>query len=251
MVNRMSKYTTEVRYICESLAGLKHSGTVDDMEEVIIKAYPQIFSNKIVVEPVEHREELLCKILEHYYTREIGLETFGLWKQKLNTRMKEIMPYYNEMYKTVGLDFNPINDVDYERVIDNTHNDNLNRTDIGHNTSESETHNQNDYNETAWVKLSATPQGGIEGLEQDKYLTQATKSTDETSSTQNAETSVTGNTTSTADEKTNGAYNTVEKVKGKMGTKSYAMMLKEYRQNIINVDMMVIEELGDLFINLW
>lgn len=247
----MSRYTTEVRYICESLAGMTHAGTVDDMETVILRAYPQIFSDRIIVEPAEHREELLCKILEHYYTREIGLETFGLWKQKLNTKMKEIMPYYNEMYKTVGLNFSPIHDVDYERTIDNEHEDELKRNDKGESNTTVNNSSNSEYNDTSWNKTSLTPQGGVNGLDEDRYLTSAVKNTDASDSTNTASGTTENKSESEANENTDGTYHTVEKVKGKMGTRTYASMLREYRQNIINVDMMIIEELADLFINLW
>lgn len=247
----MSRYTTEVRYICESLIGRTTPATVDEMEGVILSAYPKIFTDKVVVEPAEHREELLCKILEHYYTREIGFETFGLWKQKLNTRMKQIMPYYNEMYKTVGLEFNPINDVDYSREIDNTHNDNNVNASVGSSETTNSSHVESSYEDTAWNKYSDTPQGGVDGLESDRYLTNATNTTDESESSQtNSGSSTTNNSTNGSDTNT-GEYHTVERVKGKMGMRTYASMLLEYRKAIINIDMMIINELGDLFMNLW
>ena len=39
----MSKYTTELRYICESLADLSESEGYDQTEEVIELARPKIF----------------------------------------------------------------------------------------------------------------------------------------------------------------------------------------------------------------
>ena len=41
----MSKYTTEVRYICESYAGLTESVGYDSIEEVVDKSYLKIFNN--------------------------------------------------------------------------------------------------------------------------------------------------------------------------------------------------------------
>ena len=43
-------------------------------------------------------KHLQMKILRHYYFREIGVETVGKWKFYLESRMNEIMPYYDEMY---------------------------------------------------------------------------------------------------------------------------------------------------------
>ena len=43
----------------------------------------------------------------------------------------------------------------------------------------------------------------------------------------------------------------LEHVKGKMGGDSYAKMFKEYVDALINIDLMIIDELSDLFMNLW
>lgn len=108
----MSKYTTEVRYICEQAAGLKESGDFTDINSVIEKAYPKIFDvDNIPVYVPEHKSQLLQKILMHYYQREIGFETVGLWKYYLNTKLKEIMPYYNQLYKSELLEYDPLQNV--------------------------------------------------------------------------------------------------------------------------------------------
>ena len=46
-----------------------------------------------------YRSVLETKILRHYYTREIGFETVGLWKHYLKTKLNEIMPKYNKLYE--------------------------------------------------------------------------------------------------------------------------------------------------------
>ena len=43
----------------------------------------------------------------------------------------------------------------------------------------------------------------------------------------------------------------LERVRGKNGGTSYARMLEEYRATFLNIDMQVINELNDLFMNLW
>ena len=55
---------------------------------------------------------LEIKILMHFYTREIGEETFGLWQLRLCDRLNVIMPYYNQLYKSELIKFNPMYDVD-------------------------------------------------------------------------------------------------------------------------------------------
>lgn len=109
----MSKYTTEVRYICEHYAGLTESTGFEDVDEIVEKARHKIFSNYPIFDE-NHRAELEKKILKHYYTREIGFETVGLFKLYLNNRMAEIMPYYNKLYESETFEFNPFINTDFK-----------------------------------------------------------------------------------------------------------------------------------------
>lgn len=112
----MSKYTTEVRFICEHSAGLVDSVGYSGVDEVIGKAIPKVFSFNFPIFDESYREVLCRKILKHYYTREICEESVGLWKLRLDTRMNEIMPYYNKLYKSELLEFNPLYDTDLTRT---------------------------------------------------------------------------------------------------------------------------------------
>lgn len=107
----MSKYTTEVRYICENAAELTDSVGYNSLDEILTMAAPVIFSFDFPIFNEEYRLPLEKKILKHYYTSEIGLETVGLWKMFLDARMNEIMPYYNQLYESELVEYNPLSDV--------------------------------------------------------------------------------------------------------------------------------------------
>ena len=109
----MSDYTTQLRFICESYAGRNDSAAASDVDEVIRLARPKIFNFNYPIFDEAYRPELEEKILQHYYTQEIGLETVGLWKLKLRTKMREIMPFYNQLYKSELLKFDPFINTDY------------------------------------------------------------------------------------------------------------------------------------------
>ena len=104
----MSKYTTEVRFICEVNSGLNESVGYSKIEDVITGAIPKIFDFDFPIFDENYRTVLEKKILKHFYTREIGEETTGLWKLRLDTKLNEIMPYYNKLYKSELLEFNPL-----------------------------------------------------------------------------------------------------------------------------------------------
>jgi hypothetical protein len=255
----MSKYTTEVRFICESKAGLSESAGCDNVDDVVSKSWNKIFTNKAVFFDEEYRSVLCQKILKHYYLREIGSETVGIWKLWMNTRLEEIMPFYNQLYKSALIEFNPLYDVDLKR----THNRKIDSSKQDTGTSQSVSSGEITVSETSSGSsnntkkdlYSDTPQGAITGLENENYLTNARKVTD-TGSTSNENSSTGTNKTTVNDDTSNtGTANSledyVENVSGKQGSESYSSMLLKFRETFLNIDMQVIEEFSDLFMGLW
>ena len=266
----MSKYTTEVRFICEHLAGLDESGGASDVNEILDECWDKIFENFPIFDE-EYRSILCKKILKHFYTREIGFETYGLWKLKLNTKMEEIMPYYNRLYLSTQLDYDPLHQIDYTRTVSDMRNKSnnesvngtKNRTDA---LSEINTDTLNsayvgDSSNTIRDLYSDTPQGALNGVENETYLTSANKKIDsghDTSSkidTNNRNKSL----SDTVNESTSNSKagqeaisgQLTERITGKRGGESYSKLIEEYRHALLNVDLMVFGELNELFMQLW
>lgn len=239
----MSKYTTEVRYICEKACGYDASQGYGKVNEILAESWAKIFDFDFEVFDPEYKSVLCQKILKHYYTREIGFETVGLWKLKLDMRMNEIMPYFNQLYRSTMLEFNPLYDMDYRRIHEGS---DESQTDT--NTVVQNTQNRDDNRvDTAMEMYSDTPQGALTNVEKGAYLTNATKNTD--TSNQTTTTNTNGHTNATTGFTSTDEY--VDHIVGKFPGKSYGKLLTEYRDAIINVDMMVIEALSDLFMKLW
>lgn len=283
----MSKYTTEVRYICENYAGLTDSKGYNNVEEIISSARTHVFDFDYPIFDATYKPILERKILKRYYTREIGEETVGLWKLRLNMRLNEIMPYYNKLYESELLEFNPLYDVDltttHEKTGEGTEEGTTSNTKVGTGTdarqgTEATTRNETNNgtlgrttSDTKWDYYNDTPQGGINGIEPEinqlNYLTNVTKDTDafsqnDTTSNTIAETinknytdNLTKNDRETNDGTTTKEINTTEEytehVNGKRGGMTYSSMLKEFRETFLNIDKRIIDELADLFLNLW
>ena len=328
----MSKYTTEVRFICEEAAGLDHSVGYDRVNEIVETAYPKIFDPTLVFESEETKTRLLPKILLHYYQREIGYETVGLWKLKLNQKLREILPYYNQLYASERLVYDPLQNVDNTHThqgeyVDNSKVDNKrdhintetrNLTTVDNGSSsfdrnedtilrhdkitergqDTTSHNVTGVGEM-WNMFSDTPQGGIDGvslaggvdqtgtLSDNAYLTNATHQTEKPAET--TDSSTYGNITETynknGDKKDNvhtvgwdkidntnthtgsvvdeahttddnkrkddGSDSYINKEYGKIGVMTYQEMQMKWRESFLNIDMQVINELGDLFMKVW
>lgn len=239
----MSKYTTQVRYICENFAGYDESQGYLKVDSIIRSARPKVFNFDYPIFDENYRSVLETKILRHYYTREIGMETVGLWQLRLETKLVEIMPYYNKLYESELLKFNPLYDVDITE--ERTHSD---TTDDDTNGTNTRTDNlQTNVNSKSADRYSDTPQGGLSGIESDRYLTSA-RIVDNTGTSSNTGTQTNNNVVS-RDINTFGEY--FSHIYGKRGGTDFADLLRKYRETFLNIDLMIIDELSDLFMLLW
>ena len=254
----MSKYTTEVRFICEVNSGLNESVGYSKIEDVIAGAIYKIFDFDFPIFDEDYRGVIERKILRHFYTREICEETVGLWKLRLRTRLNEIMPYYNKLYKSELLEFNPL------------YTDNLTRTRTTKLNSKRETDNNGEVNTTNETNTqgsgndttnnsgndlySDTPQGSLNGVESGTYLTNARKTSDTSTSTSNTtnNSSASGKVVSieNGSDDFNSTEDYLESVSGYAGINA-SDLLKKYRETFLNIDMMIIDNLEDLFFQLW
>ena len=247
----LSKYTTEVRFICESKSGLNTSKGGYSVDEIVSKSWDKIFTTGVKFFDEDYRKIICSKILKHFYLREIGAETYGVWQLWMNTKLEEIMPYYNQMYESCNLKFNPFHDVDLTRThegkgntISNGDNRSLSNSSISNGSNEH-------YNGTNRDLYSDTPQGALTGVENETYLTNARKNINENTTTTSSNTNTINNETNVNKTEANTTDEYIEKVIGKQGSKDYSSLLKEYRETFLNIDMMIIEEFNGLFLNLW
>ena len=221
----MSTYTTELRYL------------VEKKFDIGLKNYP-IFKE-------EYREILNQKIINHYYFREIGLETAGLFAFFMNRKMFEIMNYYNQLYNSELIKIEPLTRVDMWETLVREEKEALNRhqDDIGNFTG-TMNHNSGDLNVYA-----DTPQGmlSIGDIKNNTWASSATQDdfTEDTKTNQD-----TTNAT-TIEQGIETGMNYQKHNAGNPATRTDSEMLKEWRTTFLNIDMMVINELEPLFMQIY
>lgn len=280
----MSKYTTEVRFICEHYAGLEESKGYNKIADIIANSRNKVFDFDYPIFDESYRSVLETKILKHFYLREICAETVGVWKHFLNMRMNEIMPYYNKLYNSELIEFDPFYDTDLTKdykkdtkgqgsetdiyegstIVTDTERENTER-----DLSSTGSSNDSDVRKnTRWDIYSDTPQGGLTNVENETYLTNARKIVDDGtgslktisySETQGGDIETTKNKTgnkTTNDERTKNRNlqdleDYIEHIKGKSSGTSFSKLLQEFRETFLNIDLMVIKDLNDLFFGLW
>ena len=193
------------------------------------------------------------KVIDHYYFRQIGQETVGRWLHYFRSRIREIMPYYVQLYGTVKIMEelpSPFDNVDvtetYSEERTGTTTGTSSTTNTGTSTGKDE--KTATHTEEHARKFSNTPQGSISNL--DSYLTEANVETADDGDTETVNSSA--NTSATSEGTASGTQ--TERVehtytkKGNQGVNTYAHDMLEYRETLINIDMQIINELKDLFL---
>lgn len=175
-----------------------------------------------------YRKTLNHNILYHYYENEIGFETAPLFRLYLNQKLNEIMPYYNELYK-----------VQKKIINENLLLNNVNLTErlIGSNTTETSSTSQSSNN--GKNLFQDTPQGQISQTDIDNQ-TWATNLTLNKNDIED-ESSATGS----------GTNEYLKTIVGNNGGKFNIDVLNDIKNNLMNIDLMIINELNDLFMGIF
>ena len=183
-----------------------------------------------------YRETLNNNILYHYYENEIGFETAPLFRFYLNQRLNEIMPKYNELYKAQK------NLIDNNLLLNNV---NLTETLSGQNATTTSSTSKSTNNGTSNNKnlFQDTPQGQISSTEIDNqtWATNLTLDSNTSNNTINDSSSATGS----------GTNSYLKTIIGNNGGKFNIDVLNDIKNNLMNIDLMIIDELYDLFMQIF
>lgn len=203
--------------------------------------YPLGLMDYPIFDP-KYRSALNKKITDHFQFREIGLETPALFVWWLNVKMREIMPYYNQLYESTLLTFNPLHNY--------TMNETSKKESVGSSeaTGLTESTQTNQSNSKARNVHSDTPQGllSLDAIESnDTYASDADINKVDGSATG------TSNVNATNQNTVNNVDDYIKTVSGNNGMKSTPQLIQELRASFVNVDMLIIKELEPLFMSLY
>lgn len=172
---------------------------------------------------------------ENYFFREIGQETYDRFKFMLRSRLNMKMKYYRQLYQSeidayeIGwLTQKDLQDT-FERELDNTTNINNQSEDITKATNK----NLND------SFFSDTPSSKVDDIEDFMSNASRDKGTNENDVTSNSTTK--GLQTGKVLEKT------TYRSKGQIGVQTVAQPVQWWREQMLNINEMLIDECSDLF----
>lgn len=224
----MSKYTIELRKIIE----YEGRDTVENyFKDYCINNYLRPNEVETILNAnIWSKDRLASKIVDHYYMREIGYETIGLFKHYAKVYMQEIMERYLPLIYSNSINYDPLVNVDYTESFERSIN----------GTGESES---NSTNQASGLSVNSdTPQGQISKTAILNGTYASNTGASETESSINDTTSSSNNTDETY----------TKKVKGNSGVSATAQkMIQQYRENIIAIDEQIIKELDKLFMGLY
>lgn len=177
----------------------------------------------------EYRETLNNNILHHYYENEIGFETAPLFRFYLNQKLNEIMPYYNELYK-----------VQKKLIDDNLLLNNVNLTEELKARNTTQTSSVSQSTNKGKNLFQDTPQGNISQQDinaQNVYATNITLN----------DNSINDNSSANG----SGTNEYIKTIIGNNGGKFNIDVLNDIKNNLMNIDLMIINELYDLFMQIF
>lgn len=220
----MAKYTMEVRELISTFGEEEVKGWFMQYE----------LSDFLTPEEIEivnargtwNKEKLANRIVDHYFTREIGTDAIGQFQLFVKDKMNEIMESYAPVIYSASLKYDPLVNVNF--------------TETYAGNTDSSSQSSSNSNGSGLTVNSDTPQGQISKLQilQGKYA--SSTGANETENQVNDASSSKGN------------ENYTKSTKGNSGVSATSQkMIEQYRDIIRAINTEIIYELEPLFMGLY
>lgn len=243
------KYTVQLKSLIDS-------EEVKPLLDKALSTYPLFkpVEDEFIKALIPTREELNQKLLNHYKYREIGFETVGRFLEELEITMNEIMPYYNQLYKSVeimSLIEDPFGNVDVTETFEQESTDNSSSSSKGENSSTAS--DTSSINSKTKALNSTMPQGNIavEEIESVSHADNASWGKD--SSTTSGSSTGSSESSSEGTSESRGTIKHTFTKKGNQGVSTYAHDMNELRETFLNVTAQIVDDvhIRELFLNVF
>lgn len=221
----MSSFTMLTRDAIQRL------GATATFENGLLKISGNVGLSNYPIFDDDHREVLNSKILRRYWMEEIGVETAELWRFNIETHMMEMMPYYNELYKSTLIEFDPLKTID----VKNTGQSESTRS----ATSESDTDSDSTSGSKGRAVNSRFPQAQLR--RNADYASEGSDSMTDSSTVQHSDaTTVSNENDANENESSTSGYNGIP-----------SDLIIAFRESIINIDTTVVDSLEENFMQIY
>jgi len=189
-----------------------------------------------------YRDILNQKIIDHFWYNEISHETVDMWMRQMRTKMQEIMPYYNKLYEAELIKIDPLSTQDV----------------ISTSASEQDSSSHNEHSDSGETTSKTVSKSDAKSRTVQSQLPQVRLSGDKDYATAASDVSsdsggvsdTDGSTTSRGSGESSSRGSQSSKSRSKGYTGHTAQLIAAWRDTFINVDLMIIVELQELFMGI-
>jgi hypothetical protein len=252
----MSTYTISLKEIVDMYA-LDGASNLRDKIEL---ARTKIFDFDYPFYDAAKKADFETDFIRNFFMREIGFETEELWKFNLENYLRINMGYWNNLFKSELLVFDPLTNTKVDSSKNETNdttvtaNSETKGSSTGSNTQNTNgTLTEDDFqrrleSDTPDTRLTITSNDGQGVIEYANRIEEDNNNNKKTSSgTNTANSTDTTDVTNTANQTNNETLKNAEHKEGKIGDQSYSKMLQEYRETFLRIEKDIFKEMNQLF----
>jgi hypothetical protein len=256
----MSKYTLTLREMLEMYVQ-ESTGTRD----LIARGKDKLFDFDYPIFDEAYRNVFENHFIRKFFMREIGFESEGLFKFQLETWLQINMPYWNKMFESELIEYNPLQNA----IMDVTHNK---KNDSASDSAATQT---NQHDSTTGADSNSTVTGNqfnrnlesnnpdsrlqltsnVDGTGTIEYASSIDESLGNDSRNSTAHTGGSNSATDTSNSSANSSVNETEDFIqhriGKIGVQSFPKLIQEHRDALLRIENKIFDEMQDLFMLLY
>lgn len=254
----MATYSMTLRETLQTLMMYKNIDySMMNTKDFIEEGRKHLFDFEYSIFDEAYRKVFETHFIRRFYMREIGFESDDLFKFQLETWLMIHMPFFNKLFQSELLTFDPLVNNDLKitdsktRTSDNTQTSNTKGTNDSTNTQNTTgTLDETNFDRqltsnTPDNRLAITTQDGSGVIE---YASKIDENSEKNTKTSNSD--VTGSATDTTDVTSSGT-STVNETEdflqsrvGKTGDKSTSKLLMEYRESFLRIERDMFKEMS-------
>lgn len=233
----MSSYTMQLREFIESYSQNQTNVSTKDQIET---GRTKLFDFDYPIFDVAYKKVFETHFIRRFYMREIGAETEGLFKFNLETWLIINMPYFNKLFESELIVFDPLKNSSTEMNYNKKKNTDGSSDSTGH-SSGTATQNNFDrqlHSDNPDSRLSITANDGEGVIEYASDIQENTENNQQINVSD-------GN--SSVNSSINDVEDYIQYRSGKIGVQTYSKMLTEYRNSFIRIENKIFDEMQELF----
>lgn len=244
----------QLRTYIEKFSQFDSNPSIDTQIE---KGRTRLFDFDYPIFDKNYKKVFETHFITNFYTREIGFETEALFKFKLRNWLNINMPYFNKLFLSELIDFDPLvntkqdvkknkkNDKKQKQVTDSKGTSNASSKQDSSGSATEKDFSRDLESDNPDTRLTITTEDGSGIIEYATKIDEKTEDNTKTASNvANATSTDSSSVHSAGDSSINEIEDYIETIAGKSGNDSYSKMLNEYRSTFLRIENEIFNEIN-------